>query len=81
MANQPAPPSPTVEPMGERTGVPLSLLDRIACRVGVWSLLRLYGECATDVRDDFPDDPSLVCAGCEATRMIHRMRELLNSAD
>lgn len=68
----------TAEPMGERTGVGLNMLDRLACRLGIWALRRLYGECATDVRDDFPDEPDLQCAGCDATRMIHRLQELVN---
>lgn len=72
--------TPTTKPMGERTGVALGLLDRLACWVGIWALRHLYGECATDVRDDFPDGPGLVCAGCESTRMIRRMQELINDA-
>lgn len=62
---------------GERTSKGLGIIDRLACRVGIWALQRLYGECDTDVRDDFPDE-KLECAGCDSTRMIRRMQDLLN---
>jgi hypothetical protein len=52
----------------------VSILDRIACRVGIWALVRLFGECDTDVRDDFP---GYTCLGCDATRVIKSMREVL----
>jgi hypothetical protein len=52
----------------------VSILDRIACRVGIWALVRLFGECDTDVLDDFPGD---TCLGCDATRVIKSMREYL----
>lgn len=53
-----------------------TLLDRIACRVGIWALVRLYGECATDVHDDFPGE-KLDCISCDAARLIKAMREIL----
>jgi len=62
---------------GEQSSEFLGLVDRIACRLGIWALRRLYGECETDVREDFPDE-KLECAGCDATRMIRRMQELIN---
>jgi hypothetical protein len=54
----------------------VSILDRIACRVGIWALVRLFGECDTDVLDDFPGE-GLNCLGCDATRVIKSMREVL----
>ena len=54
----------------------MSLLDWLACKVGIWALRRLFGECVTDVRDDFPDDPTLVCVSCDATRLIKIMQGL-----
>jgi hypothetical protein len=54
----------------------IGLLDRLACLVGIWALKRLYGECSTDVHDDFPGDPDVRCIGCDATKLIHNMREL-----
>jgi hypothetical protein len=52
------------------------VIDRIAAWVGVWALRRLYGECATDVREDFPEDPDVVCIACDATRLIKSMEEI-----
>lgn len=54
----------------------LSILDRVACRAGIWALRLLYGECETDVADDFPGE-GLTCLGCDATRLIKSMREIL----
>ncbi len=56
---------------------PLSLLDRIAARVGMWALRRLYGECEVDVRDEFPDEPSATCIGCDASRLIRHMEDMV----
>lgn len=54
----------------------LSILDRIACRVGIWALRRLYGECQTDIEDVFPGK-ILTRSEREATRMVKRMRGIL----
>jgi hypothetical protein len=53
------------------------VLDRIACRLGIWALRRLYGaDCATDVRADFPGE-DLDCISCDAKRLVESMREIL----
>lgn len=55
----------------------LSLLDRVACWAGIWALRRLYGECDTDVLEDYPGE-NLSCIGCDATRMIKGMKEIIH---
>jgi len=51
------------------------ILDRIAVIFGVWALRRLYGaNCDIDVRDEFPDDPSLQCISCDAGRLVKDMQ-------
>lgn len=57
----------------------LSILDRVACRVGIWALRRLYGECQTDIEDVFPGE-RMVCVRCDAARMIKGMRGILGDA-
>ncbi len=55
----------------------LGILDRIACRAGIWALRRLYGaNCAIDVRDDWPGE-NLECIGCDAQRLVTSMQEIL----
>lgn len=57
---------------------PWTFGDRIAARVGMWALQRLYGaNCKTDVRDDFPDDPDIECLDCYATKLVADMKEIL----
>jgi hypothetical protein len=57
----------------------IGILDRLAVILGMWSLRRLYGAgCKTDIRDDFPDDPTLRCISCDAGRLIADMKELLS---
>lgn len=54
-----------------------TLLDRIACLVGIWAFRRLYGaDCRTDVRDDFPDERAN-CLSCDAKRLVTSMQEIL----
>ena len=56
----------------------LGILDRLAVFVTIWGLRRIYGaDCATDVREDFPDAPELYCISCDAGRLIRNMREIL----
>ena len=53
-----------------------SLLDRIAVYMGIWALRRLFGaNCKTDVHDDFPGEPNLVCPSCDAGRLVKIMLE------
>lgn len=54
----------------------IGIVDRIACSVGIWALRRLFGECETDVRKEWPDDPDVQCIGCDATRLIRSMEDL-----
>ena len=54
-------------------------LDRVACRVGIWALRRLYGaDCETDVRDDFPGE-KVDCISCDAKRLVENMQEILRN--
>jgi len=55
------------------------LVDRIAARLGIWALHRLFGACATDVRDDFPDE-RIDCTGCDSARLIRAMQEFASDA-
>lgn len=62
---------------GGRRMKPWPLLDRIAARLAIWALQRIYGDpCETDVRGDFPDEPNIQCIGCDATRIVAHLREI-----
>ena len=53
-----------------------SLLDRIAVKVSIWGLRRIYGpKCRIDVRVEFPNEPDVWCGSCEAERLIREMQE------
>jgi hypothetical protein len=57
----------------------ISLIDKLAARVGIWALRRLFGaDCSTDVRDDFPDESNAHCMSCDAKRLIECMKELVH---
>jgi len=54
-----------------------NLMDRIACRFGIWALRRLFGaDCEIDVRKEFPGE-DVECLSCDATRLVKSMREIL----
>lgn len=54
-----------------------ALIDRVAARLGIWALRRLFGaDCTTDVRDDWPDEPNMHCPSCDAKRLVAAMRDI-----
>jgi hypothetical protein len=56
-----------------------SIPERLAAYVGVWAVRRVFGlGCATDVRDDFPNDPTAQCIQCDAARVVAYMKSVMS---
>ncbi len=56
-----------------------SVKDRIAATVGIWAVEHLFGSCSTDIREEYPDDPTVQCIGCDAMRVILAMRDIADA--
>lgn len=55
-----------------------SIPYRLAAYIGIWAVRRVFGlGCETDVRDDFPNDPTVQCIYCDAARVVAHMKDLL----